>query len=66
MKLHYTLRSVLIPLALSATIVSAVSAQTVAPVAPSRDALTLDATVAAEVIPDMAVITLAEEIRRSR
>lgn len=61
MKLHRTLRNVLIPLALSATIASAVNAQSVAPVAPSRDALTLDATVAADVIPDMAVITLAAE-----
>ena len=38
-----------------------VNAQSVAPIAIARDALTLDATVAVEVIPDLAVITLAAE-----
>ncbi len=37
------------------------SAKPVAPDATTRDALTLDATVATEVIPDLAVITLAAE-----
>ena len=39
----------------------AANAQSVAPVVITRDALTLDATVAVEVIPDLAVITLAAE-----
>jgi predicted secreted protein len=38
-----------------------VRAQTIAPLAPTHDALTLDASVATEVIPDLAVITLAAE-----
>jgi predicted secreted protein len=58
MKLRHTLLAVLIPLALSASLVRG---QSVAPSAPGRDALTLDATVAADVIPDLAVITLAAE-----
>ena len=37
------------------------AAQMVAPAVVARDALTLDATVATEVIPDLAVITLAAE-----
>ena len=37
------------------------AAQSVAPVVVTRDALALDATVAVEVIPDLAVITLAAE-----
>ena len=58
MKRHHTLLGVLIGLALSTSLARA---QSVAPTAPTRDALTLDATVAADVIPDLAVITLAAE-----
>ena len=61
MKLRHHIPTVLIASALSATIASAAVAQSVAPVSPSRDALTLDATVAIDVIPDLAVITLAAE-----
>lgn len=65
MKRPHPLLAVLIPLALSALMNFAASAQSVAPVLPSRDALTLDATVAADVIPDLAVITLAAEAQGS-
>lgn len=65
MKRPHPLLGVLIPLALSALMNFAASAQSVAPVLPSRDALTLDATVAADVIPDLAVITLAAEAQGS-
>mgnify|MGYP000099483347 CR=1 FL=1 len=58
MKRHHTLLGVLIAIALSTSLARA---QSVAPTAPTRDALTLDATVAADVIPDLAVITLAAE-----
>lgn len=61
MKLHRTLLSTLIPVAFATTMAATALAQSVAPLVPSRDALTLDATVATEVIPDLAVITLAAE-----
>ena len=61
MKLRNTLLTALIPLALSALMTSVSVAQSVTPLAFSRDALTLDATVATDVIPDLAVITLAAE-----
>lgn len=64
MKLHHTsctLCTVLIALALGAAVTTPSVAQPVAPAVPSRDALTLDATVGSEVIPDLAVITLATE-----
>jgi predicted secreted protein len=63
MKLRHTLFTALIPLAFSATMTSAAVAQSATPVVPSRDALTLDATVATDVIPDLAVITLAAEVQ---
>lgn len=52
------LAAVLLPLILVSPISAA---QSVAPAAVARDVLTLDATVAIEVIPDLAVITLAAE-----
>ena len=58
MKRHHTLLGILIALAFCTSLARA---QSVAPTAPTRDALTLDATVAADVIPDLAVITLAAE-----
>ena len=61
MKPRHTLLTVLIPLALSASMTSVAIAQSVAPFSPARDALTLDATVATDVIPDLAIITLAAE-----
>ncbi len=61
MKLRRTLLTGLIPFALLATMASVATAQLVTPIVPARDALTLDATVAADVIPDLAVITLAAE-----
>lgn len=48
--------------AITATALSAMAAaQSVAPAPVTRDALTLDATVATEVVPDLAVVTLAAE-----
>lgn len=58
MKHPLILITTLLSLALVAT---SATAQVVAPVAVPRDALTLDATVAVEVIPDLAVITLVAE-----
>lgn len=45
----------------AALLAAAANGQNLATAAPSRDALTLDATVTSEVIPDLAVITLAAE-----
>ncbi len=53
-----TLVAVMLPLILCSPVSDA---QSVAPAVVTRDALTLDATVATEVIPDLAVITLAAE-----
>ena len=61
MKLRYGLFGALMASLLSATIAAAALAQPVAPLLPARDVLTLDTTVATEVIPDLAVITLAAE-----
>lgn len=61
MKLH---RTILVTALIALAFASAANAQSVAPIAaiaPSRDALTLDASVATDVIPDLAVITLAAE-----
>ncbi len=61
MKLRRSLLTALVPLLLSASIVGVATAQAFGPGGPSRDALTLDATVATDVIPDLAVITLVAE-----
>ena len=61
MKHRLTLITLLSALSALTLFTPVAAAQSVAPVVGSRDALTLDATVAAEVIPDLAVITLAAE-----
>ena len=61
MKHSLTLITVFAGLSALTLITPVANAQSVAPVVTGRDALTLDATVAVEVIPDLAVITLAAE-----
>lgn len=61
MKLRNGLFGALMASFLSATITAAALAQSVVPTLLARDVLTLDATVATDVIPDLAVITLAAE-----
>ncbi len=61
MKLRSSRFGALMASLLSVTITAAALAQSVAPLMPARDVLTLDATVATEVVPDLAVITLAAE-----